>query len=373
MLHIDLPTRTQIETLIARRAQPMVSIYVATTPLTQDAQIDRIELKNLLKTAVAEMEAFDTPKRAIWPIEESITHLIEDDNFWAHQANSLAIFASGDWIETFRLPNKLVSMVEVSDRPHVKPLLRAVTFPHNAYVLAIGAGAVRLVEVSADLPPEEVKVEGLPRDFNQALGKRSHTENRKDMASGESTSESALFNRYARVVDQALKPFLKGHERPLIVAAAEPMASIYRAVSTYPHTAKQAIAGSFDHTPLHEIADAARGVLDRIYADQIAEFGALYAEREAQGRATNDVAQAARAATYGAVDTLIVDMDETIHGTVSDEDGTVTFVDGPCAGTYGVVDEIATRALKSGARVLSARRADVPGEASLAAILRYPV
>ena len=73
--------------------------------------------------------------------------------------------------------------------------------------------------MTADLPPEEVKVEGLPRDFNQALGKRSHTENRKDMASGEHTSEAALFNRYARVVDQALKPFLKGHERPLIVAA----------------------------------------------------------------------------------------------------------------------------------------------------------
>ncbi|MBP7000795.1 hypothetical protein [Amaricoccus sp.] len=372
-MHIDLPTRTEIEKLIARRAQPTVSIYVATTPLTQDAQIDRIELKNLLRTAVAEMEAFDTPKRAVWPIEQAVEHLIEDDEFWARQANSLAIFASGDWIETYRLPSKLVSMVEVSDRVHIKPLLRAVTFPHNAYVLAIGAGAVRLVEVSADLPPEEVRVPGLPRDFNQALGKRSHTENRKDMASGEHTSESALLNRYARVVDAALKPFLRGHERPLIVAAAEPMASIYRAVSTYPHTARQAIAGSFDHTPLHEIADAARGVLDEIYADEIGDFARLYAEREAQGRATNDVAGAARAATFGAVDTLIVDMDADLHGTVSDEDGALTFVDAPCAGTYGVVDEIAVRTLRAGGRVVSARRADVPGEASLAAILRYPV
>ena len=372
MLHIDLPTRAQIEKLIAHRAQPTVSIYLRTTPLTQEAQADRIELKNLLKTAVSEMEAFDTPKRSIWPIEESITHLIEDDAFWTHQANSLAIFASGDRVETFRLPNKLTSMVEVADRCHLKPLLRAVTFPNNAYVLAIGAGAVRLIEVSADLPPDEARVPGLPKDFNHALGKRSHTENRKDMASGEGASESALLNRYARVVDQALRPFLKGQERPLIVAA-EPLASIYRSVSTYPHTARQAIAGSFDHTPLHEIATAAREVLDRIYAEQVAEFAALYAERESQGRATNDVAQAARAATFGAVDTLIVDMDEVLHGLVSEEDGAVTFVDGPCAGTYGVVDEIASRALKSGARVVSARRADVPGEASLAAILRYAI
>lgn len=373
MLHIDLPTRAQIEKLIEHRAQPTVSIYLRTTPLTQDAQADRIELKNLLKAAVAEMEEFGTPKRAIWPIEESINHLIEDDDTWAYQANSLAIFASGDRIETFRLPNKLTSMVEVSDRAHIKPLLRAITFPHNAYVLAISYGAARLIEVSADLPAHEINVPGLPKDFNQALGKRSHTENRKDMASGESTSESALLNRYARAVDQALKPFLRGHERPLIVAANEPMVSIYRSVSTYPHTATQAITGSFDHTPAHEIAAATRDILDEIYAEQVADFARLYDLRAGQGRATNDVAQTARAATFGAVDTLIVDMDEIVHGTVSEEDGAVTFADGPCAGTYGVVDEIVGRALKSGARILSARRADVPGEASLAAVLRYPL
>jgi hypothetical protein len=37
------------------------------------------------------------------------------------------------------------------------------------------------------------------------------------------------------------------------------------------------------------------------------------------------------------------------------------------------VDEIASRALKSGARVVSARRDDVPGGGALAAILRYAV
>ncbi len=373
MLYIDIPTRAEIEKLVDYRAHPVVSIYLRTTPLTQDAQADRIELKNLLKTAVAEMEEFGTPKRDIWPIEESITHLIEDDEFWAHQANSLAIFASGDRLDTFRLPNRLTSMVEVADRVHIKPLLRSVTFPHNAYVLAIGVGSVRLIDVSADLPPEEVKVPGLPKDFNQALGKRSHTENRAGMASGESTSESAMLTRYARVVDQALRPFLKGSERPLIVAAAEPLASIARSVSTYAHTARQVIPGSFDHTPAHEIAAATRAVLDQIYAEDIAEFTALYVEREAQGRATNDVAQAARAATFGAVDTLVVDMDEMVHGTVSEEDGAVTFADGPCAGTYGVVDEIVSRALRAGARVVSARRDDVPGKASVAALLRYPI
>jgi hypothetical protein len=37
------------------------------------------------------------------------------------------------------------------------------------------------------------------------------------------------------------------------------------------------------------------------------------------------------------------------------------------------IDEIGDRAILSGARLLGVRRAGIPGEAPLAAILRYPI
>lgn len=373
MLHIDLPTRAEIEALAAYREMPAVSFYLRTTPVTQETTADRIELKNLLRLAVAELEAADTPKRAIWPIKEAVEALIDDDDFWAEQAHSLAIFVTPEWVRTFRLPNQLATHVEVADRFHLKPLLRSVTFPHNAYVLAIGMGAVRLIEVSAALPPHEVKVPGLPKDMAAAIGRRGHTERTGAGRSGEQTSEHALLTRYARAVDQALRSVLAGHGRPLIIAAAEPLASVYRAVSTYPHTAAEVIPGSADNTPDPELAAAARAVLDALYRQEIAELGALFATREAQGRATTDVAQAARAATFGAIEVLIVDMDGVVPGTVDDEDGAVHFDEGGKAETYGVVDEIARRTLLAGGRVISARRDDVPLAGQLAAILRYPI
>ena len=373
MLHIDLPTRSEIEKLAAHRAGPAVSIYLRTTPLTQETRADRLELKNLLKEAVAQMEAAETPKRSIWPIEQAVDALVADDDFWVEQANSLAVFATPEGIRTFRLPNKLSNMVEVSDRFHLKPLIRSVTFPHHAYVLAIGMGAVRLVEVSAELPPHEVKVPGLPRDAASALGRRSHAAKSGDMSGTEESSEHALLTRYARAVDQALRPVLAGHERPLIVAAVEPMASIFRSVASYPHVAAEVISGSADHLPEHELATAARRVLDGVYAAEIGRLAELFATREAQGRATTDIGQAARAATFAAVDTLIVDMDAVVPGTVGDEDGAVNFAGQADAVNYGVVDEIARRALLSGARVVAARRSDIPGGGDLAAILRYVV
>lgn len=372
MLHIDLPTRAEIERLVSYRGGPAVSIYLPTTPLTQDTKLDRIELKNLLRTAIEQIEAAGTPKRTIALIEEGIGELVEDDDFWVEQANSLAVFATPEGVRTFRLPSRLTAMVEVADRFLIKPLLRAISFPNTAYVLAIGSGAVRLVEVDADLPPHTVNVPGLPKSAADALGRRSAKEKTGGMQGAQNSSESALLTRYARAVDQALRPVLTGHERPLIIAAAEPMASIFRSVCSYPHVARGVIAGSADHTPDHELAAAARGVLDSVYADDIKALADLYGARASQGRATADVGQAARAATVGAVDTLIVDMDTMVPGTV-DDDGKVTFAETNDAVAYGVVDEIVRRAFAGGARIVAARRDDIPQGGDLAAILRYPV
>ena len=51
----------------------------------------------------------------------------------------------------------------------------------------------------------------------------------------------------------------------------------------------------------------------------------------------------------------------------------MTFAESEGAMNYGVCDEIAGRALDSGAKILGVRKEDIPGERELAAILRYAV
>ena len=92
-----------------------------------------------------------------------------------------------------------------------------------------------------------------------------------------------------------------------------------------------------------------------------------------QGRGATDLTDVARAATFGAVDTLLADIDQTVPGFVDEESGTVTLDEGDDAANYGVVDELARRVLLSGGRVLALRAEDIPGGTATAAILRYPV
>lgn len=373
MLHVDLPTRSDLENLVARREPACVSIYLPTTPLTQEAQADRIALGNLAREAQAQLRAAGHRSAEVQGVADHLEDLIDDDAFWALQARSLAIFATPARLLTFRLANRLTACVEVADRFHVKPLLRAVLGDHEAFVLALAQGSVRLVEVSADLPAAQVRVPDLPRDMSDAVGRGSlESRSPRGRIQG-SEGKKVRMGQYARVVDGALRELLAGRETPLILAATPPLDSIFRAACTYPHLVDQSIRGNPETTSDHDLALAARGILDELHAAKLSGFAELFEQREGQGRTTTDVEKAARAATFGAVAAIAVDMDAQVPGTVDDEDGTVAFAGTASAESHGVLDQIAARVLLTGGRVLALRREEIPGHGHIAAILRYPM
>ena len=241
MLYIDLPTQAEIAKLIAFRGAPAVSLYLRTTPVTQDAQADRIELKNLLKTALTQIEEAGVARRDVEMIRNSVEDLIGDDAFWTMQAHSLAVFAAPGFLRAFRLANRLANAVEVSDRFLMTQLIRSVTFSHHAFLLPISVGSARLIEVLPDVPPDEVSVPGLPKGAADAAGRRSHAQSQADHRDGARSDQTVLYTRYARAVDQALRPVLAGQDRPLIIVATEPMASIFRSICSYPQLAPDTI------------------------------------------------------------------------------------------------------------------------------------
>jgi hypothetical protein len=261
----------------------------------------------------------------------------------------------------------------VSDRFHVKPLLRSATFPQAAFVLALSQNAARLVEVSPDAPPAEVKVPGMPADAASAVGKASITDRSPIRRLQGSEGQKVRLRQYARRVEEALRPTLTGLDLPLIIAATEPLESIFRSVSTYPHLARVAIPGNPDTKTDGELAEESRGVLDELYADELRELRGRYEERVPQGRASDDLAAIARAATFGAVDTAFVDIDASVPGSLDEADGALALDAADDAVNSGVVDEIARRVLLARGRVLAVRRDDIPGDGPAAAILRYPV
>ena len=373
MLYVDIPTKPEIGRLVAERGPAMITIYLKTTPETQHIDAARTRLKQLTQDAVTQLEEVDVPKRTIWPIEEQLHDLMDDDDFWRVQANSLAIFVTPDSLRSYRLPNHLTETVQVADRFHIKPLLRAVSMPQHAFVLALAENELRVIELLGDQPAQEIRVPNLPKDAASVAGTANVNSRSYSGRQGGGEGQKHHLRQYCRAIDAAMRPMLAGRHEPLILAATEPLLSMYRSINSYPHLAESAISTSPVHIAAHDLGTEARKVVDEVNAASVAAFGDLYAARENDGRATTQVARAARAATFGAVDTLLVDMDCVLPGVVDDETGEITFDKDESAVTYGVIDEIAGRVIASGGTVIAVRRTDIPQEAELAAVLRYAI
>ncbi|WP_285661882.1 hypothetical protein [Actinorhabdospora filicis] len=376
-LYTDIPTRPQLEALLVARDPASVSIYVPTDPAARESSsigsstgAARIGLKDLAAQAVAQLRAAGTGKAEVEALEEHVEALLDDALFWRYQARSLAVFLTPGRVTTFRLPNHLQPMTAVSDRFHLKPLLRSVTFPQTGYLLALAQGSVRLLEITEGISPEPVKVPGLPSDVADAVGKASIKHRAPEGRVQGSEGQKLRMKQYARQIDEALRGVLPQSGVPLILAGTEPLLSIFRGVCAYPDVAEGVVAGNPEGRGETELAAAGREVLDQVHAEALKGLQERFAERASQGRTAVDVGDVARLATQGAVDTVFVDFDATVPGTVDDE-GAVTYAEVDDAVAYGIVDEIARRVLLAGGNVVAVRREDVPEKGDVAAILRY--
>lgn len=373
MLHVDIPSHDDLHSLLTARDATCVSVYLATTPVSTEVEASRIEFKNLASEAVEGIRANATDRDSVKAVEEALDELTEDVAFWSMQANSLAVFVTPTGIRTFRLPNRIGSAVHVADRFHVKPLLRATTFPHAAFLLALAQNSVRLVEISPDLPAWTVPVEDLPDSAASAAGKASLGDRSPSGRFQGGEGHKRHLARYARQIDAAIRPVLTGTGLPLILAATEPLDAIFRGVCTYPLLVETGVTGNPEVTTDAQLASAARPILDGLYAAESTALHARFEERRASGRASTDIAEIARAATFGAVDTLFADIERSMPGSIDEESGAVINDESAGPSSYGIIDEIARRVFLNGGRVLAVRAEDVPDGAAAAALLRYAI
>jgi hypothetical protein len=391
MLHIDIPTLAEFKALAQIKGETCVSLYLPTSPLVENIRTNRTAFKDLAKEALSQLKEAGIDRNKIAVFEERFDHLagadhnVQDEDkirklqrakpdpiesFWHYQANGLAVLSTPDMMRMFRLPNPPKPLAEVADRFHLTPLIRAMTSPHDIFVLALAEESVRLIHAFANFPPERLQVPGLPRNAEEATRRPSFHVRAPRRRLQNLEGEKVLLHQYVRKVEQAVRSAFAGQDKPLVLAAEEPLASMFRSVNTYPKLADEMIEGNPDRVTDAELEDKAIPILDRLYSRELKAVIALYDQLKPR-RATTDVSYAAHAATAGAVDQLLVDLDAVVPGLVSDLDGSVTYSASDDAETYSVVDEVARRALYSGARVLGARKEELPDRAPLTAILRY--
>jgi hypothetical protein len=370
MLHTDIPTEGEFRRLDAARGDICVSIYLPTTPVTRKAQGDRIRYKNLVAEALRQLRDGKAGKRKVSAVEAILAELYDDDTFWAYMADGLAVFATSDGMQTYRLPIAPAEAAEASDRFHIKPLVPLLAFPGACFVLALSQGAVRFIEVSASLA-ETIKVNGLPKNMSDAVKRQLPRDRAPTRRIQGSEGMRVLTGQYCRIVDRALRPILAGRTVPLILATVDELAAAYRAHNTYPHLLANTIAGNPEQISAVALAEKARAIAlrhaRRVIRDRLRRIeGGVKTDL-----ASTDLAQIARAAVGGRIATLLVDVASSHPGTIEPATGALTLSAEPSADTYDVIDELVGLTVRAGGEVLPLRGAELPNGAPVVAIFRF--
>jgi hypothetical protein len=366
MWHFDVPTKTELATLANLREPNIVSIYLPTTPVTPEAHKDSITLSNLAKSAVERLEGLGAAKSDIGSISDQLDDIVEDFDFWANQGHGLGVIVTPTHHWTFRLPQSPEESLTIGDRPAVIPLAAAMSEVTAFQVLALSEGKVRLIDVEGDLPPREINVSELPESAADHAGKSSINDRSYSNRLGGGEGKNILITAYARAVDKALRPVLRGDDRPLVLVATQPINSIYRQLNSYPALFSVGVEVSPDEMTPKELAEAIEPAR-RAYFEQLdTQRAELVEQRRGQFRLREDLAGVARAAAVGAIDTLFVDRDYAELGSIS-EAGDLDL----SAHSYPVVEDLIAMVLATNGEVVAVDSSRLPAAHPLFAVLRW--
>jgi hypothetical protein len=375
-MSIDIPTAADFAELTQHRHAASVSAYVASSgsdearsPIGRNPEPAQLALRTAVGDAVGRLDPTAVTAGDRDQILAAINELVTDRAFWATQARSVAVFVSPLGVRAFRLMNSLRTYASEGDRYDVGPLIRATTFAHSGYVLALTRGSVRLLALESDASFHEMELPTLPDDAGIEL-EPSGTDGRRDRHRADGTLGPKVERRtYCSTVQDAVLEQINGSNQPLVLAATQDLDSSYREVNTYQRLVDDGIDSNPGSLSLEELSQRGRAILDRNYATQLGAWRERFGTLRAHGKASADPSDVAKAATAGQVDILLFDMASVREGTI-DEFGQITIADEPGPHTYGLADEIAARVLRTGGTVKAVRAADLPDGARIAATFR---
>lgn len=375
-MSIDIPSREDLAELSKHRNDASVSLYVASRssegrpPVGQDTEAARLSLRSALTESLAELDKAGVSQADRDAISESLHTLDRDRDFWGTRARSIAVFVSPEVTRTFRLRNELPSHTAVGDRFDIGPLLRATTFSHSGYVLAVTEGDVRLLFLGPDASSEQIEIPEIPEEIVDALHKTVEGAGRFDRRSADGTLGPKVEQRvYCSAVQERVLKEIGDSGFPLVIAVASDLEPAYRQINTYKELVEQGIDANPSSLTLQDLEKRGRALMEQHFESDLAEWRENFGTLQANGRASSQLSDIAHSAAAGLVETLLFDLASTEEGSI-DEAGVITSAAEPGPTTYGLVDELAVRVLQTGGTVKAVRRSDLPDDTPVAATFR---
>ena len=378
---MDVIRKTDLERLALQGAGLCVSVFLPTHRAGPEVQQAPIRLKNLLRQATDALKADGVRAPMIESLLAPLWRLLDDGLFCQYQSDGLALFSRPGWWRSFRVPLELPELARVADRFHVSPLLPLLTGDGHFFVLALSQNQIRLLEGTRDRL-EEVDLPGVPLGVRDALqGEEGQKQLQVYVADRGGVAARGIFHghgaagdvqeeqvlQYLRKVDRALGEVLAGERAPMVLAAVEHLAPLWRQVTTYPHLVEETLAGNPEALGPHQLHPRAWAIVEPLFLQALREAAARYDQLAGTGLTAREPREIVRAAEHGRIDTLFAAQ----HPTGSSADGGGVPVSDEGSGLQDLLERAASITLIKGGAVYILPAGEVPGGGGVAAVFRY--
>jgi hypothetical protein len=383
---MDWLTKEEIRDLMEKRDFSCVSIYMPTHRTAPKTRQDPIRFKNLLRQAEERLVGAGLRRSEAKALSGIAQDLLKDRLFWQYQSDGFAAFISSHWFRYYRLPESFDELLVVTDRFHIKPLIRLLANDGRFYILALSRNEVKLFQCTRN-NVTEIELEGVPASLAEALklddpSKQLQLHTATPRAMGD---RAAVFHGHGAGRDQDKENILKFFKQidpgirkvtmrdpgPLVLSGVDYLFSIYREANSHPLLMDAGISGSPGMLKPDVLQKAGWDITEPYFLKARADAIERYNRLCGTGMTSTDVETIALAAYRGRVDLIFVAVGIQQWGAFDRETESVRLHRERKAEDEDILDFAAVHTAIREGTVHALLPEEMPARTNLAAIFRY--
>ncbi len=283
------------------------TLYIPKVEQEGQYELDRLRFNKAVATVVEQLRNRGMAEAEAGAFVAALKELPDRGHFFnRYQPGLLAVFFDPDVLEVVELPRlELEESVYVGREFYLRPILSLLNGLERFFVLSLSGDNVLLYEGSeagilqaGNLTPVEY------------VGKNS----RQIRLAAQNDDQAVELKRYFRRVDEKLQETLAQEKAPLILAASEKIALLYRELSGYSPVLAEAVDFVPEKEDLGVLLKRVRPLFQEYLRTAKKEKRRLFIREMLKGNASISLTDILAAADSGQVTALFLDRDEFTTG-----------------------------------------------------------
>jgi len=384
--YMNLLTYDMMPALLSVNSGTCISLYMPTHRTHPDNLQDSIIFKNLVKQ-VEQSLLQQYSASEVLVLLKPFVELTDNEAFWRHTLDGLAVFAAAGIFKTISLPVFTKELTVVAESFHTKPLRKYLQSVDRYNVLGLSLHDYKIYEGNRHSLTELELTQGIPKNIKEALGNEL-TDKYSTVASyggvgggsgnmhhgqgGKADEVDIDAERFFRFVANTVNDhYSKLSGLPLILAALPEHHNLFHKVSNIISLLPDGIDVNPKSIETDELVERAWKVMEPYSNGIIDKACDVYQQSKAKGKGSDSISEIALAAAGSKVDTLMIEADRQIAGKIISETGDIEKGDLDHPEMDDLLDDLGELVTKMGGKVMVIPPEKMPSKTGVACVFRY--